>query len=326
MMGWCLAVIIYLVPFLASFFIVYLLIPVAKQWAWKVRLIDMPIGRKAHQKPMPLSGGIAMYIGFVAVSILFAGISPLLWVLIIGGALLIGVGSVDDWFKAEQKEFPVSPKLIIQLLAAVIAFAMDIRIRGINFSWLGGASGEMLMFSTDISFLATVLWIVGLTNMVNFLDGADGLAGGVVTFSATTLFFIAFVKGQTLTAVLAVIIVGAVLAFLRFNFYPAEMFMGDAGATFLGFALAVLSLEGAMKSATLISFVVTVLALGLPVIDTCQVFLSRMMSGTPMHQADRRHVHHRLMSIGLSTKQTVLLLYMVCLLFSTVSLLLFIFV
>jgi UDP-GlcNAc:undecaprenyl-phosphate GlcNAc-1-phosphate transferase len=171
--------------------------------------------------------------------------------------------------------------------------------------------------------LATVLWIVGLINMVNFLDGMDGLAAGVTTFSAIALFFIAYVKGQGVTAQIAVTLVGAALAFLRFNFYPAELFMGDAGSMFLGFALAIVSLEGAMKGATLISLAVTVLALGLPVMDTLQVMISRLLAGKPMYQADRRHVHHRLLSKGLSVKQTVFVLYCISLLFSVVSLLLF---
>lgn len=297
----------------------------AKKLAWKFRLIDMPVGRKAHAKPMPLSGGIAIYLGSVLITCLFAGLQPLVQVLVIGGALLIGIGTIDDWFKARYREFPVSPKLIIQILAAVIAFATDIRFGGISLSWFGGASGEVYIFPLWLSFLATLLWILGLINMVNFLDGVDGLAGGVATISASTLFFIALAKGQGLTALIAAVLVGATIAFLRFNFFPAQLFMGDAGATFLGYALAIVSLEGAMKGATFFSLAVTVLALGVPVVDTLQVMISRLMSGTPMYQADRRHMHHRLMSKGLSAKQTVVVLYLISFLFSAGSLLLFLF-
>ncbi len=315
----------YLVPFLSAFFLVYLLIPLAKRVAWKIRLVDMPIGRKAHEKPMPLSGGLAMFSGIALISLLLAGVKPLVVVLVVGGLMLIAVGTFDDWFKARRKEFPVSPKLVVQIFVAVFAFLMDIRFRGMSLSWFGSESGEIFVFPLWLSFLATILWILGFINMVNFLDGVDGLAGGVSTIAATTLFFIAVAKGHGLTAHLAVIIVGATLAFLRFNFYPAQLFMGDAGSMLLGFALSILALEGAMKGATLISLVVTVLALGLPVIDTLQVMVSRLLAGKPMYQADRRHVHHRLLSKGFSARQTVIMLYLVSFLFSAVSLGLFLF-
>jgi len=319
-------VLLYLVPCLASFFLVYVLMPVAKRLAWKTRLLDMPMGRKRHLRPMPLSGGLAMYVGTAVVAVCFAGLQKLVVLLTVGGAMLVGIGILDDHFKSRGREFPVMPKLLVQLLAAILAYLMDIRIRGIGVSWLGSETGGYYPFAPWLSLLATVLWIAGLINMVNFLDGVDGLAAGVSTFSAIALFFLAYSKGQGLTAMMAIVVVGAALAFLRFNFYPAQLFMGDAGSMFLGFALAVLSLEGAMKGATLLSFVVTVLALGVPVMDTLQVMISRLLSGVPMYQADRRHVHHRLMSRGLSAKQTVVILYLVSLLFSVCSLLLFRFI
>lgn len=265
-----------------------------------------------------------MFAGIGLILSMFAGDEPLIWVLLIGGALLIGIGTVDDWFKANQMEFPVSPKLIVQLMVAAFAFLMDIRFEGMNLS-LFADQAEVVEFPIWLSFFATIVWIVGLINMVNFLDGADGLAGGVVTLSATTMFFISFVKQQSLTALIAIVLVGGTLAFLRFNFYPAQLFMGDAGSTFLGFALAIVSLEGLMKGATLISLFVTILALGVPVLDTLQVMISRLLAGKPMYQADRRHMHHRLMSKGLTAKQTVVVLYIISIIFSAVSLLLFLY-
>jgi len=266
-----------------------------------------------------------MFVGLLLVTSFFAGAQKSVAVLAVGGAMLVAIGWVDDTYKAKQKEFPALPKLLVQLLVAIFAFLLDIRFRGISLSWIGGEEGAYISFPLLVSLLATVLWIVGLINMVNFLDGVDGLAAGATVFSAVTLFFLSMVRGQDLTALLAVALAGAALAFLRFNFYPAKMFMGDAGSMFLGFALGVISLEGTMKGATLISLVVTVLALGLPVIDTIQVMVSRIMAGSPMYQADRRHVHHRLMSRGLSAKQTVVVLYLVSLLFSALSVFLFYF-
>lgn len=267
-----------------------------------------------------------MFAGMLIVISFFAGVQKIVAILAVGGAILVVIGWVDDASKAKQKEFPALPKLLVQFLVAMMVFALDIRFRGISLSWLGGDVGSYISFPLWVSMLATVLWIVGLINMVNFLDGVDGLAAGATVFSAVTLFFLSLVKGQGSTALLAVALAGAALAFLRFNFYPAKMFMGDAGSMFLGFALAIISLEGTMKGATLISLVVTVLALGLPVIDTIQVMISRLLAGSPMYRADRRHVHHRLMSRGLSAKQTVVVLYLVSFLFSALSLLLFWFI
>ncbi|WP_441069847.1 MraY family glycosyltransferase [Brevibacillus fluminis] len=290
-----------------------------------MQLIDMPVGRKAHVKPMPLSGGIAMFGGVVIVALLYAEWDPLVAAVLGGGSLLVGVGAVDDWFKAQRREFPVSPRLIVQGCAAILAFVLDIRFRGISLGWFGGDEGQMVLFPLWLSFVATTLWILGLTNMMNFLDGADGLAGGVTTISATTLFFIAWLTGQSQTALMAAILAGATLAFLRFNFHPAQLFMGDAGSAFLGYTLALLGLEGAMKGATLVSLTVTVLALGLPVVDTLQVMVSRLRAGLPVYKADRRHVHHRLLSKGLTTRQTVVVLYVVSFLFSLTSVCLFLF-
>lgn len=275
---------------------------------------------------MPLSGGIAMFAGILAVTSFFAGAQKTVAVLAVGGAILVAIGWLDDAWKAKQKEFPAYPKLLAQLLVAIVAFFLDIRFRGISLSWLGGEEGAYVSFPLWASLFATVLWIVGFINMVNFLDGIDGLAAGATVFSSLTLFFLSMVRGQEVTALLAVALAGAALAFLRFNFYPAKIFMGDAGSMFLGFSLAIISLEGTMKGATLISLVVTVLALGLPVVDTIQVMISRLLAGSPMYQADRRHVHHRLMSRGLTARQTVVILYLVSLLFSATSLLLFWFV
>lgn len=149
----------------------------------------------------------------------FAGLQKLVAVLIIGSLLLMAVGWADDAYKARRKEFPALPKLLVQVLVGLLAFVCDIRFRGISFPWLGGDTGDYYLFPVWLSCLATVIWITGLINMVNFLDGVDGLASGATVFSAITLFFLAYVKGQGLTALIAVVLAGAALAFLRFNFF-----------------------------------------------------------------------------------------------------------
>ncbi len=165
----------------------YLLMPLAYRLAWKTKLLDMPRGRKGHSKPMPLSGGLAMFVGLLLVTSFFAGAQKTVAVLAVGGVLLVAIGWVDDMYKAQQKDFPALPKLLVQVAVAVLAFLLDIRFRGISLTWLGAEDGSYVSFPVFLSLLATVLWIVGLINMVNFLDGVDGLAAGATAFSAITL-------------------------------------------------------------------------------------------------------------------------------------------
>jgi UDP-GlcNAc:undecaprenyl-phosphate GlcNAc-1-phosphate transferase len=173
--------------------------------------------------------------------------------------------------------------------------------------------------------MATIIWIVAIINMMNFLDGLDGLAGGISAISGGTLFLLAILRGQADIGMLAIILVGACLGFLRFNFYPAKVFMGDSGSQVLGFILAMISLVGTLKSTTVATLVITVLALGVPIIDTMQVFITRILRGQPIYQPDRSHVHHRLLRGGLKDWQAVGVLYLVGILFSLLSLLLFIY-
>jgi UDP-GlcNAc:undecaprenyl-phosphate GlcNAc-1-phosphate transferase len=161
--------------------------------------------------------------------------------------------------------------------------------------------------------------VFAITNMLNFIDGVDGLAAGIATISSLTLFVIALLKGEPNTALLAVVIVGACGAFLTYNFYPARIFMGDAGATFLGYTMAIIAIDGAFKSATFVSILVPLLALGLPIMDTVIVFARRFMEGRGLHRADKLHTHHSLMKWGLTQTQTVSFLYLVSVLFSLLS-------
>lgn len=315
--------IIYTIFFLLSFFLVYLLIPVTTNWAKRLDLVDRPNWRKIHRVPVPLSGGLAVYLGITLTILLLSGWSPLHLVVVIGGIPLILAGLLDDRFKAQGRDFPAWPKFLVQFAVAVFVFYSGIRLDGIsNFLGLQGFHAEYIPFPAWLSFLTTILWITGMINMINFLDGVDGLAGGVTAIAGVTLFLIAYIKDQSDTAILAAILVGGSLAFLRHNFHPALIFLGDAGAMFLGFVISVISLYGAVKSATLFSVIITVLALGVPVFDTLQVMISRLKEGMPIYKADKRHFHHRLLQLGLSQKQTVYVLYMISLFFSLISLLL----
>ncbi|MCF6093977.1 undecaprenyl/decaprenyl-phosphate alpha-N-acetylglucosaminyl 1-phosphate transferase [Microaerobacter geothermalis] len=311
----------YLLSFLFSFFIVYLLIPVTRTVALAWGLVDVPNSRKQHQHPIPLSGGLAIYLGLAISMMIWVPKTALSWVIWIGGGFLVLLGVLDDWFKSRGQEWGPVWKLLGQISVAIFSFMMGVGFWGMQTYTMMDV--QYILFPQWVSLLATILWVVALTNMINFLDGLDGLAAGITSISALSLFFISVVKGQTISGLLSVILIGSSLAFLRHNFFPAQVFMGDAGSMLLGFLLAVISLDGAMKGATLFSLLITILVFGVPIFDTIQVFWSRLKAGRPIYFPDRSHVHHRLLGIGLSQKQTVLVLYTLGIGFSLLSIWLF---
>lgn len=310
----------YVIPFLTSFILVYLVTPLTKKMALLIQLVDLPGGRKKHKQPIPLSGGLAVYIGITLTLLFFNPYNRMTFILLIGSFVLMLVGLVDDLYKARGKDLSPWPKLIVQFFIAFFVYTCGIRFFGITYPW--DHQDGFLLFPPWASLLFTVLWVVGFINMVNFIDGADGLAGGVSTISALTLFLIAFVRGQFDLMVPLMALIGAALAFLRFNFYPAKVFLGDMGSTVIGYMLAVISLSGAIKGATVLTVAVSLLAMGFPVVDTIQVMIRRLQEGRPIYQADRNHVHHRLMALGLTQPQTVGVIYAISILFSLMALVL----
>lgn len=235
---------------------------------------------------------------------------------IMGGTLMLyAIGMVDDYCKTRQKDFSPGIRIIVQIAAASLV------------AWSGGTvhtltvpfGGHYILLPASISWPLTVFWIVGVINVFNFLDGLDGLAAGIGTISALTMVFFALSTGDMQSAVLAAALAGGAMGFLRFNFYPARIIMGDAGSTTIGFILASVAAVGAFKSATLISIVVPVLALGLPIFDAIRVVIGRLRQGKPVYQADQTHSHHRLLKAGFSQVQTVTLLYLVSFCFSLAS-------
>lgn len=303
------------IPFITSFLLVVGLVPLMRYVALKVSFVDRPTGRKIHAHPIPLMGGIAIYLGCLTALWLFDGFSNRFITLLTGGTALLIIGLVDDWYKTQGREFPVWPRLLVYIAASAVPIWQGIQIEGI--SKVGGSG--MYIFPVGLSVLATMAWVFGIMNMINFIDGVDGLASGIVTISAGTLLVAALLVGEEGSAVMAAIVVGASLAFLLFNFYPARIFMGDAGAVFLGYVLAVLAIDGTLKQATFVSIAVPLLAMGVPILDTVIVFGRRLLSGKGLHRADKLHTHHTLMKWGLSQTQTVSFLYLIGALFSLLS-------
>ncbi|MBB3152759.1 UDP-N-acetylmuramyl pentapeptide phosphotransferase/UDP-N-acetylglucosamine-1-phosphate transferase [Paenibacillus endophyticus] len=316
--------ILYVISLVVSFAIVYFLIPPFGRMAFRFDFVDKPrkdVERKLHREPIPLTASYVIFIGFFVTYLLVArDFSLQTGAIFAGGVLLLVIGTVDDWYKTKGKDFPSLPKFIVQISAAVLVYASGISFTG----FYNPLSGDYVMLPVVLQFLLTILWIFGVTTVINFSDGMDGLAGGLSAISAVTLFVVALAKGQSNSAIMAIILVGVTIAYLRYNKPPAKIFMGDAGATFLGFILAVIALDGAFKQATVISLFIPILALGVPIFDNLFVVVKRMMQGKAIYQADASQAHYRLLRAGLNHKQVVMFLCLIstCLCLSSIILLL----
>jgi UDP-N-acetylmuramyl pentapeptide phosphotransferase/UDP-N-acetylglucosamine-1-phosphate transferase len=235
-----------------------------------------------------------------------------------GSLLIVGIGVVDDWYKTHGKDFPAFPKFVVQIIAAVIIYLSGIVFTG----FYNPISGTFVELPVWLQFLLTVTWIFGVTTVINFTDGMDGLAGTLSAIAAMTLFVVALAKGQTDSAMMAIMLVGVTLAYLRYNKPPAKIYMGDAGATFLGFILGVIALDGAFKQATVLSLFIPILALGVPIFDNLFVVFKRLVEGKPIYKADKSQAHFRLLSAGLNPKQVVAFLSLISVCFSLTSIIL----
>jgi len=315
---------LYLAAFLLSFAVVVLLIPPLGRLAHRLDFVDKPredVERKLHRQPIPLTASYAIFTGFFLTYILFTKqLSMETAALFVGGMLLLTIGTIDDWYKTKGKDFPALPKMIIQISAAVLVFASGIAFTG----FVNPLTSEYVMLPVWLQFILTILWIFGVTTVINFSDGMDGLAGGLSAISAVTLFVVALAKGQTDSALMSIVLVGVTIGYLKYNKPPAKVFMGDAGATFLGFILAVIALDGAFKQATMLSLFIPILALGVPIFDNIFVVVKRFLQGKAIYQADASQAHYRLLRAGLSHKQVVGVLYLIstCLCLSSIILLL----
>lgn len=313
---------LYFIAFILSCCIVMLLIPPLRKLAWRIDFVDKPQlnnERKIHRQPIPLTAGIAIYISVIAVYLLFVRDN---WgeaiAITVGGLIMIIIGMVDDWYKTRGQDFPALPKMIVQIIPAILVYLSGVRFVGFTNQF----SGEYIFLPEWLQFILTVLWIFGVTTVINFSDGMDGLAGGLTAISGTTLFIVAIVMGQSQSAFMAAVLVGAAIGYLRYNKPPAKVFMGDAGATFMGFILAVIALDGAFKQATVLSLFIPILALGVPIFDNIRVVIRRMMQGKPIYKADATQVHFQLLRSGLKPAQVVAFLCLLNICFGLSSIIL----
>ncbi len=292
--------------FAVAFLFSFISTPVVKMWAVKLKAVDIPKdGRRMHKHPIPRLGGLAIIFGFIVAVLCFYGKFDRKIGASLAGAMIIAVmGIVDD-----IKTLDAKPKFFIQILAALlVVIGGDLKIDVLtnpNFF----SDNAYWVLPEWFSIVVTIVWIVFITNAVNFIDGLDGLAAGVSAIMSVSLVFIAVRVGEYSVAVVGASLMGGCFGFLPYNFNPAKIFMGDTGSTFLGFMLATLSIQGVFKSYAIISFAVPLLILGLPLFDASFAMLRRISKGQSPMKADRGHLHHRLIDMGFSQKQTVFILY-----------------
>ena len=291
--------------FIVSFAFTFATTPLVRRFAFKIGAIDIPKdNRRMHKKPTPRIGGLAIIFGFTVATLCFAQPSRQLYGTLSGAAIIAIMGVIDDC-----KNLPAKLKFVIQIIAAlVVVFAGDIKIDVFtNPNFL--SDNPYWVLPEWLSVTLTVIWIVFITNAVNFIDGLDGLAAGVSAIMSISLVFISIRVGEYSIAILGIALMGSCFGFLPFNFNPAKIFMGDTGWTFLGFMLGTLSIQGVFKSYAVISFAVPLLILGLPLFDALFAMIRRILRGQSPMTADRGHLHHRLVDMGFSQKQTVFILY-----------------
>ena len=308
--------IIYLFAFIFAFAVVYLLTPHLRKFAIKIGFVDIPTKRKVHKEPVPHLASIGIFVGFTLIYIIFSGgISKQTLGILIGSILVLFIGIVDDWYKTHGKDFPALPKFIVQVSAAIIVYFSGVVFTGFSNPF----THTYVLLPTWLQLILSVTWIFGVTTVINFSDGLDGLAGSLSAISSMTLFVVALSKGQSEPALMAIILVGVSLGYLKYNKPPARIYMGDAGASFMGFILGIIALDGAFKQATVLSVFVPILALGVPIFDNLFVVIKRFREGKPVYKADRGQAHYRLLSTGLNTKQAVWVLCLISICFGLTS-------
>ena len=297
---------IVLVTFITSF----LLIPIVKKLANHVGAIDIPNERKVHKKPIPRLGGLAIFGAYLLGYMLFARTSVQMISILIGGFLIVLVGIFDD-----IKPIRAGVKFIIQIIAAcIVVFYGNMILNQIDIFGLN------IQFPNIIAQLITILFIVGITNSINLIDGLDGLSSGIASIYFITIAIIAFVmnRNQGLDTILSLILLGSTLGYLVYNFHPASIFMGDSGSLFLGFNISIIALLG-FKTATVTSLIVPVFILAIPLFDTTLAIFRRLLKGESIGKPDKEHFHHQLLKMKFSVPITVLIIYGIDLLFASVS-------
>lgn len=296
--------------------------PLIRRFCERYKLLDVPLdGRRIHRRAVPRLGGVALYFSCLAALSMLPFVDNLLTqtlsgfkseflTLFVPATLVLLLGAYDD-----LRGTNATVKSIGLGLIATLFYAMGGRIDALSIPLVGS-----VQLPTAVSFIVTVVWLVGIANAFNLIDGLDGLASGAALFSSLVILGVSVSGDRSLTIVVALVLCGALAGFLRYNFNPASIFLGDSGSLFTGFLLAALSVLGTQKATTAVAIVVPILAFGFPVVDTAMTMARRLVSRKPVFQGDREHIHHMLLARGWSQRRAALVLYGVCALFGLVAL------
>ncbi|MBN3033656.1 MAG: undecaprenyl/decaprenyl-phosphate alpha-N-acetylglucosaminyl 1-phosphate transferase [Candidatus Saganbacteria bacterium] len=296
--------------FLIALILTILLTPMVRSFAPEIGAVDRPAARKVHTQSTPRTGGIAIFFGF-SVAVLFGlligaehGIKinphPILGILL-GGSIVLLAGLLDD-----MRGMKPMAKLVWQIIGASVAIYF-----GVEISFVTNPLAGVVPLGL-VAVPLTLVWLVGMTNAVNLIDGLDGLASGVTLIAAGTLFLVALRTHQPGAALLMLAVAGAALGFLRYNFFPASIFLGDSGSYFLGFVLAASAIIGVFKTTLVVALFLPLIVLAVPIFDTAFAVFRRLKDRRNLFAADNRHIHHLLLRAGLSQREAVLSIYVAC--------------
>ena len=297
----------HLFGFCLAFLLALIIVPIVRSIAIKKGLYDQPNERKIHETPIPRLGGVAIWLSVcVTMGIL------ILWFwnyphgnalsgIFAGGTIVFIIGVIDDIYGLSAKV-----KLIFQIIAAIVAYIFGVQILALHIPFVP----DLVQLGL-LSLPITIFWIVAICNAVNFIDGVDGLAGGVTAISAVTLGVVAYYTDQPVAAVVAAVIAGTMLGFLVYNFHPAKIFMGDAGALFAGFVLASIAVTGVLKTVA-VTILLPIIILAVPLLDISYAVFRRLCKKQSPFVADGEHIHHRLLKAGMSQSRTVMVFYLIC--------------
>ncbi|MBQ3526970.1 MAG: undecaprenyl/decaprenyl-phosphate alpha-N-acetylglucosaminyl 1-phosphate transferase [Clostridia bacterium] len=302
------SVIIAVIAVVCAALVAYTTTPPVRLLAFRIGAIDIPTdARRMHKKPTPRIGGLAIFAGFLVATLVFCEPSAQLYAIWIGGGILVILGVLDDIFRLSAWL-----KLIVQLCVAGIAVSFGILIDHITFA---GTVIEFGYFAVPV----TMLWIVGLSNAINLIDGLDGLSCGISAITSVSIFMVMLITGDFTSALITAILTGSCLGFLPYNKNPAKIFMGDTGALFLGYTLSIISVQGLFKLHTMLSFLVPLSIFALPILDTLIAICRRVIHGQSPFHPDRGHFHHKLVDMGFTHREAVRLLYAISALMGLVA-------
>jgi UDP-GlcNAc:undecaprenyl-phosphate/decaprenyl-phosphate GlcNAc-1-phosphate transferase len=297
-----------LLTLIVCFLISLLITPLVKKAAYKIGATDRPNKRKVHQTVMPRLGGLAIYIAFLSGVFILKPENQSSASIIIGSGIIIICGILDDIYE-------LSPKF--KLLAQIVATSIIVFYGGLQITFINLPFGGLFEFGY-LSLPFTFLWVIGITNAINLIDGLDGLAAGVSSIALVAISGMAIIMGNMYVVTIGLILLASTLGFLYHNFHPAKIFMGDTGSLFLGFMISVLSLLG-FKNVTFVSFIVPIIILGVPISDTVFAIVRRLINNQPLSSPDKSHLHHCLLRVGFSHRQTVLIIYAMAAFFGVVA-------